>query len=310
MKLDDLAYHDLYAPLVDRVDTAYSWDRSKDLVLAAFAPMGRHYVEKLGSVLEKRWVDVLPRPGKRAGAYVSGDVYDVHPYMLLNHQDNHESLTTLAHEIGHLMHSLYSNEAQPYPTAGYSTFVAEVASTTAEWLLFRHLADNSVSGNGRLSILGSFLESIRTTVFRQTLFAGFERFIHNQVEKGEPLTADGLDEAYLLLLRRYYGHLEGVCRVDDIYAAEWAYVPHFHYNYYVFTYATSFVAASAFAEQILTRGPDRYLERLLRAGSSRPPVEILRDAGVDVTRAEPIRTTMNIMAQIMDQMEAILDGAE
>jgi len=240
---------------------------------------------------------------------MSGSAYDVHPYMLLNHLDDYDSTSTLAHESGHMMHSALTNRTQPYPTADYETFVAEVASVTNEWLLFDYALKHAQSDDERLVILGQFLESARTTVFRQTMFAEFERTIHRLVEEGKPLSSEDLDAAYLELLRRYHGHDQGVCRIDDAYGVEWAYVPHFHYNYYVYAYATSFIAAAAFSDNILTGangGARAYVDNVLKAGSSKPPVEILKAGGVDMTTPAPIQSLMRAMNRIMDQMEEIL----
>jgi oligoendopeptidase F len=243
---------------------------------------------------------------------MSGSAYDVHPYMLLNHQDDYASASTFAHEAGHFMHSAYSNAAQPFPTARYDTFVAEVASVTNEWLLFRHSLELAETDDERLAILGSFLESMRLTVFRQTMFAEFERLIHAEAEAGKPLTAARMNELYLDLLRRYHGHDLGVTTIDERYAVEWAFIPHFHYNYYVYAYATSFVAGTAFSEQILHAegGVERYVERLLKAGASKPPVEILAAAGVDMTTAAPFAAFVAAMNGVLDQIEQILDNQE
>jgi oligoendopeptidase F len=306
--LTDLHYHDMYPPLVGEVEEEYSWGRSKRLVTRALAPLGTEYVTRLQRALEARWVDVEPRPGKRAGAYVNDGAYGVHPYMLLNHVGDYSSASTLAHEGGHLMHSWYSQEAQPYPTAGYVTFVAEVASTVNEVLFFEHRLAEAPDDRVRLALLGHLLEGLRTTVFRQTMFAQFELEIHEMAERGEPLTGETLNRLYADLLRRYHGEAAGVMRIDDRYAVEWAFVAHFHYNFYVYQYATSYVAAIALAEGIEQRRPgavERYLA-FLKAGSSRPPVELLREAGVDMTSPEPIRAAMRLMDDVLDRMEQIL----
>jgi oligoendopeptidase F len=272
------------------------------------AKLGDEYVKRLGHALEAGWVDVYPATGKRSGAYVNDGAYEVHPYMLLNHQDDYPSATTLAHESGHLMHSSYSQEAQPYPTAGYSIFVAEVASTVNEVLLFKHLVAGAKDDDERLGFLGNFLEGLRTTIFRQTMFAEFELAMHEAVERGEPLTGDSLTELYAGLLRRYHGEEQGVMKIDDLYTVEWAYVPHFHYNFYVYQYATSYVAAIALSEGIL-EGREGALERyhtFLSSGSTKPPVELLKDAGVDMTSPEPIRAAMRLMNEVLDQIDEIL----
>jgi oligoendopeptidase F len=306
--IDDLRYHDMYPRLVQHIEEDYSWDSSKQITLEALAPLGQGYVERLGQALDSGWVDVYPREGKRAGAYVNDGAYDVHPYMLLNHQDDYWSASTLAHESGHLMHSWYSQQAQPYPTAGYAIFVAEVASTVNQVLFFEHLVAQAANDDARLALLGSFLEELRTIVFRQVMFAEFELAMHEMAERGEPLTGESLSALYVDLLRRYHGEQDGVMKIDERYALEWAFVPHFHYNFYVYQYATSYVAAIAVAEGIQEGASavrERYLD-FLRAGSTKPPVELLKDAGVDMTSPKPIRAAMRLMNGVMDRIEAIL----
>jgi oligoendopeptidase F len=309
--IDDLAYHDLYPSLVGSVEAEYSWERSVNEVLEAFAPMGEEYVAYLRNACQQGWIDVYPAEGKRSGAYVNGAAFDVHPYMLLNHRDDYDSASTFAHESGHLMHSAFSNEAQPYPTSRYATFVAEVASTTQEWLFFKHSLGKTEGDDEKLAILGNFLESFRTTVFRQTMFAEFEREMHKLLEQGQPITSESLNALYLDILRRYHGHEDGVCTIDEKYALEWAFIPHFHYNYYVYTYATSFIAGTALHEQILTGengGVDRYIDNLLKGGSSRTPAETLKAAGVDMTTPAPFKAAMKAMEEVMDEIEAVLDA--
>ncbi|MCP4901758.1 MAG: oligoendopeptidase F, partial [bacterium] len=298
--IDDLRYHDLYPSLVGSVAAEYPWPEAVEEVLTAFAPMGEDYVSYLRNACENGWIDVFPREGKRSGAYVTGGAYDVHPYMLLNHQDSYDTTSTFAHEAGHLMHSGYSNKEQPYPIAGYETFVAEVASTTQEWLFFKHSIAKAASDDEKLAILGNFLESFRTTVFRQTMFAEFERSMHKLVENGRPITSETLNELYFDILKRYHGHEEGVCTIDEKYQVEWAFIPHFHFNYYVYSYATSFIAGTAFHDQILTGengGVERYIDNLLKAGGTKPPVEILQSAGVDMTTAAPFQAAFKAMEE-------------
>jgi oligoendopeptidase F len=309
LKIPDLQYHDLYPSLVGEVKGEYSWDKTVRVVLDSFAPMGTQYVDHLREACEQGWIDVYPAEGKRSGAYVTGGAYDVHPYMLLNHRDDYDSASTFAHEAGHLMHSLLSNQAQPYPLANYVIFVAEVASTTQQWLFFRHTLANAESRQEKLAILGDFLELFRLTVFRQTMFAEFERSMHELVENGSPVTSESLNRIYLRLLRRYHGHDLGVCSIDEQYQTEWAFIPHFHRNYYVYSYATSFIAAAAFHDQILTGdngGVERYIDNLLRAGRSKTPAVILKDAGVDMTSVVPFKAAMKSMSEIMDQIEELL----
>ncbi|NLH41965.1 MAG: oligoendopeptidase F family protein, partial [Planctomycetes bacterium] len=254
------------------------------------------------------WIDVYPTPGKRSGAYSNGSAYDVHPYILLNFNGRYDDVSTLAHEMGHALHSYYANKTQPFPLADYSTFVAEVASTFNETLLIHKMLREIQDDDTRLSLLMNYLDGIKGTVFRQTQFAEFELRMHEMAERGEPLTGDAFTKLYGDILKEYYGHDKGVCRIDDLYAVEWAYIPHFYYNFYVYQYSTSFTAATALAEETLGGGEgaaQRYL-RFISAGGSDHPIAILREAGVDMTTAEPFRKTMAVMNRTMDEIEAIL----
>jgi len=307
--LDRLHYHDLYCPVVKQIDLEYSIDEAVEHILASLAPLGREYVDVAAKGLADRWVDVFPNDGKRSGAYSNGGVYDVHPYMLLNYNGKYDDMSTLAHELGHTMHSHLSNTHQPYPTSHYSIFVAEVASTFNEALLMDHMMKNAGSDEVRLSLLGNQLDAIRGTVFRQTQFSEFELLIHQKVERGEALTGDALNEMYHGMNRRYYGHDAGVCVVDDVMQCEWTYIPHFYYNFYVYQYATSFTASAFLAERILAGDEeirDRYV-RLLSSGGSDYPVNLLKKAGVDLTTSDPLELTMEKMNRIMDTMEEILN---
>ncbi len=305
--IEDLRYYDVYPPLV-KADLEFPIEIGKRLVLESLKPLGREYVETVGRGFEERWMDVFPRPAKRSGAYASGSAYDVHPFVLLNYTDDYESVSTLAHEWGHAMHSYLANAAQPYPTADYSIFVAEVASTFNEALLSEHLLASARNDTERLFYLGSALEGLRGTFFRQVMFAEFELAIHRLVERGETLSGERLSEIYGELVRRYHGHDQGVLTVDDAYTVEWAYIPHFYYDFYVYQYATSIAASSLFVRRVLDgdrEALEGYLD-VLRAGGSDDPYEILRRAGVDLATAEPYRALMARMNRIMDGIEAIL----
>ena len=307
--VDTLHYYDLYAPVVKNVDLAYSYDDAEKNILASLTPLGEAYVATAKQGLASRWVDVYPNTGKRSGAYSQGSAYDVHPYMLLNYNGKYDDMSTLAHELGHTMHSYLSNKTQPYPTAGYSIFVAEVASTFNEALLIDYMLKTTKDDGVRLSMLGSYLDNMKATVFRQTQFAEFELRMHEMAEQGRSLTGDELDKLYLDITRRYYGHDKGVCVVDDNIKAEWSAVPHFYYNFYVFQYATSFTASGALSEEVLAGDQatrDRYLT-LLKSGGSDYPINLLKKAGVDMTTEEPLNLTMKKMNRIMDEMERILD---
>ncbi|HSD19052.1 MAG TPA: M3 family oligoendopeptidase, partial [Anaeromyxobacter sp.] len=308
----ELRYEDLYAPIVKNVDRRYGPDQAITLTLEAVAPLGAPYVEELGAALRGRWTDFLPRPGKRSGAYSMG-VYAVHPYQLLNFNGQWEDVSTLAHEAGHTMHSALAAKAQPFSKYDYPTFVAEVASTLNENLLLHRVLDRTKDDATRLFLLGRHLETLRTTLFRQTMFAEFELAAHERAEKGEALSGEALSALYLDLVRKYYGHAEGICRVDALYGVEWASVPHFfNYDFYVFQYATSLVASTSLAKGIReeaaagsTAARDRYLA-MLAAGGSRYAIDLLRDAGVDMTTSAPFAAAMDEMNRVMDEMETIL----
>jgi oligoendopeptidase F len=312
MKIDQLHYYDLYAPLVSSVDLKYTPAEAQKLVMAAVAPLGTDYQATIGQAFDSRWIDLYPNDGKASGAYSDGGAYDVHPYMLINYNGQYNDVSTLAHELGHTMQSYYSNKAQPYPLAGYPTFVAEVASTFNESLLIDYMLGQIKDDDTRLSLLGNYLENIKGTVFRQTQFAEFELRMHEMAQKGQPITGDALSKLYLDITRKYYGHDKGVCIVDDYIAHEWSYIPHFYRDFYVFQYATSFTASSALAEKVKAGDPAakaRYLA-FLSAGGSKYPVELLKDAGVDMTTDEPLDLTIKKMNQIMDEMESILAKAK
>jgi oligoendopeptidase F len=313
MGLPSLGYEDLYAPIVERVQLGYTPEQAMALTLDAFAPLGQEYVDVLRKGYASRWVDFMPTTGKRTGAY-STSVYDAQPFQLLNFNGAWDDVSTLAHESGHSMHSYLAAKNQPYATANYSIFVAEVASTLNENLLFHHVLDQTKDDRTRLFLLASYLDTMRTTLFRQTLFAEFELRIHEAVERGEPLTGESLSKLYLELLRKYYGHDQGIVNVAEPYGAEWAYIPHFYSNFYVYQYATSLIGGMSLAESIIgkeavksgraAQGREAYL-RLLKAGSSKYPVDLLKDAGVDMTTSQPFEAAMREMNRIMDEIERI-----
>lgn len=314
--LEKLRYQDLYVPLVASVDLEFSPDEARAITLAAFEPLGKEYVAALAKGYESGWTDYLPSTGKRSGAYSTG-VYGVHPYQLLNFNGQYEDLTTLAHESGHSMHTHLAMASQPFPTYDYSTFVAEVASTLNENLLLHHMLSRAKDDAMRLALLGNYLDGMRGTLFRQTQFAEFELAFHEKAEKGETLTGENLSALYLDITRRYYGHDQGVCEVPDLIAAEWAWIPHFHYDFYVYQYATSLVASTSIARAMreevkrgkTTKARDAYLA-MLEAGGSRYPVDLLRAAGVDMTTSAPFDAAMAEMNGIMDEMEKTLARLE
>lgn len=306
--VSELHYYDLYAPLVASVNARYSVEEAEHNILEALAPLGPEYTGGANRSFTERWIDMFPTEGKRAGAYSAGDAYDVHPYMLMNYNGKYEDMSTLAHELGHTMHSYFSNKTQPHPLASYSIFVAEVASTFNEALLNDYMLKKIKDDATRLSLLGNYLESIKGTVFRQTQFAEFELRMHEMVESGQPLTGDALSNLYSEIVKKYYGHDQGVCIVDDYVAHEWAMIPHFYNAYYVFQYATSFTASSALSEKVLAGeagATERYL-KFISGGHSKYPIDLLKDAGVDMTTDEPLELTIQKMNRVMDQMEAML----
>ncbi len=308
LDLDVLQYSDLYVTAVEEVDTDYTPEQAEQLVLKAAEPLGKEYTDILQRAFNQRWIDFYPTPGKRAGAYSNGSVYDVHPYVLMNYNGKYDDVSTLAHELGHSLHSYLSNTNQPYPTADYSIFVAEVASTFNEALLIDEVLKQVEDDKAKLAILTNYLEDARTTLFRQTLFAEFELKIHRLVEQGQPLTGDLLNRTYGDLLKLYYGHDKGVCHIDDLYGSEWAYVPHFYYNFYIYQYATSFCASQALSKQVLDKqlgSVDRHLN-LLKSGGSDYPINQLKNAGVDMTTSEPFNQTITVMNDVMDRIEQIL----
>ena len=305
---DDLHYYDLYAPLVASVDLRYTPEEAQTHVLAAMAPLGADYQNVLKRAFGERWLDWYPTEGKVSGAYSNGGAYDVHPFMLLNYLGQYNDVSTLAHELGHTMHSYYSNKTQPFATAGYPTFVAEVASTFNEALLIDHMLEQIKDTPTRLSLLGNYLEGIKSTVFRQTQFAEFELRMHEMGQKGEPITGDALARLYLDITRKYYGHDKKITVVDDYIAHEWSYIPHFYRDFYVFQYATSFTAAEALSAKVLSgdkAATQRYLT-FLGSGGSKYPIDLLKDAGVDMTTDEPLDLTIRKMNEVMDEMEKLL----
>jgi oligoendopeptidase F len=303
MGLDDLHVYDLYAPLTAGVELEVPYAEGADLVKLAFEPLGQDYGSAIERTFTSRWIDVYENQGKRSGAYSDG-AYTTAPFILLNYQGRLDDVFTLAHELGHSMHSYYTRRAQPYVYGNYTIFVAEVASTLNEALLTDHLLKTRDDAALRRHLVVEQLESIRTTIFRQTMFAEFELDMHARVEQGEPLTAESLSKPYYELVSRYHGP-EVV--LDEEIALEWARIPHFYYNFYVYQYATGLAAALALSNQILGEGQpavDRYL-RFLGSGSSRPSIDILRDAGVDMTTPAPIQAAMDRFDALLDELEAM-----
>jgi oligoendopeptidase F len=307
--LDKLHYYDLYVPLVQKVDMSFTVEEGQKEILEALKPLGSEYISTLQKAYDDRWIDYIPTVGKRSGAYSTGGAYDVHPYILMNWTDDYESVSTLAHELGHTMHSYFSNKFQPFSKADYATFVAEIASTVNETLLNEYAVKNAKSDEEKLYLLGSYLELLRTTIFRQTSFAEFEWAIHKKVEAGAPLTGEDMNAIYFDIVKRYYGNDEGYCVVDDYIQYEWSYIPHFlGYNFYVFQYSTSIIYGTAIVEKIKENGQPAVnaYYNILKGGGSKYPTELIQDAGIDPMSPEPVALTMRKMNEVMDQMEEIL----
>ncbi|NWG45998.1 MAG: oligoendopeptidase F, partial [Alphaproteobacteria bacterium] len=305
--VEEMRYYDIYPPLVS-LDKTYTLADTKTLFRQSAIPLGEDYLARLDAALAEDWMHVYPQEGKRSGAYMNGGAYDVHPYVLLNHKDDYDSLSTFAHEWGHVMHSVLTNESQPYELSDYSTFIAEIASITNEMLLHHHLQENAASKEEKIFYLGQELEQLRGTFFRQAMFSEFEQAIHAVAEGGDALTGERLNGIYGDLLKAYHGHDKGVVTIDDLYANEWAFVPHFYNGFYVFQYATSIAGAAYFAEHILEGDPaarEGFLD-VLRAGGSDHPYEILRRAGLDMASPEPYRALVTRMNVVMDEIEALL----
>jgi oligoendopeptidase F len=304
LNLDELHMYDLYVPIVEETEEEISYEQARDIVIAALAPLGENYITILKRAFSERWIDVYETPGKRGGAY-SGGAYATQPFILLNYQNKRESMYTLAHELGHSMHSFFTRNTQPFQYGDYTIFVAEVASTLNEGLLTQYLLKTTTDKAQRLSILNHSLEGLRGTLFRQTMFAEFEQLIHQRVQEGQPLTADALSSAYHDLNARYYG---GETVIDELIDIEWARIPHFYYNFYVYQYATGISAASALVQQILSEGQpavDRYLN-FLRSGSSEYSIDLLKKAGVDMNTPEPIRLALKLFDDHLTQMEQLI----
>jgi oligoendopeptidase F len=308
--VDTLHYYDMYAPLVPSVDATYTPEQAEQIIVQAVAPLGAAYQATVAQSFNERWIDMFPNEGKRSGAYSQGAAYDVHPYILMNYNGRFDDVSTLAHELGHTMHSYLSNRHQPFPTADYPIFVAEVASTFNEALLLDHMLRTLTDDDAKLSLLGQYLEGIQFTVFRQTQFAEFELRMHEMAASGQPVTGDALAALYYEITRRYYGHDAGVCVVDDYIQHEWSFISHFYSEFYVYQYATAFTASEALASRVKAGDGDtveKYLA-FLSAGNSKYPIDLLKDAGVDMTTDEPLDLTMRQMTQVMDEMERILAG--
>ena len=296
--------YDLYVPIVQDVDFKIPYNEGVDLIKKALEPLGEEYNKGMDEGFNSGWIDILENRGKRSGAY-SGGSYDSKPFILLNYHDTLDNVFTVAHEMGHSMHSYFSRKNQPFVYGNYSIFVAEVASTANECLLLDYMIENAKNKNEKLYLLNHYLESFRTTVFRQAMFAEFEKIIHEHLENGGAITADYLCEIYKELNRVYYGPN---MVIDDDIAIEWARIPHFYYDFYVFQYATGFSAAVALSQKILNEGEGAVSDYLtfLKSGSSDYPINVLRKAGVDVTRPDPVNNAMLLFKKLVDEFEELI----
>ena len=306
--IEQMHYYDIYPPLVS-LDKKFDIETSKRITLEAMSILGKDWVSMQRDAFDQRWMHVYPQQGKRSGAYMNPIAYDVHPFVLLNHNDDYESLSTFAHEWGHAMHTLYSQQEQPFDTAFYSTFIAEIPSTSLELILQDYMHSNAQTVDEKLFYLGFGLEGMRGTFFRQTMFAEFELALYEAAERGEALSGEKISQMYGEIVRRYHGHDEGVVLIDDLYVNEWMFVPHFYYNMYVYQYATSQTAGTALYEMIKnkgTAGVENY-KNLLRAGGSDYPYKLLTAAGVDLATPEPYQAAVRKMNAIMDEMERLLE---
>jgi oligoendopeptidase F len=307
--LPELHYYDMYVPLV-KSDRHYTVADAEKMTLAAVAPLGDDYVKTLAAGFSANWMHAMPQPGKKPGAYMNPGAYDVHPFVLSNFTGNYESVSTIAHEWGHAMHSVLDDRAQPFETSNYPIFLAEIASTNNEMLLQDDLIAKAKTKEEKLFFLNQAVELIRTTFFRQTMFAEFELKVHEAAERGEALTGDSLTKIYLDLLKRYHGDAQGVVKIDDIYGAEWAYIPHFYRDFYVYQYATCLSAAAYFSHGIEggdTKLRDTYLG-VLKAGGSDYPYDLLKKAGLDMASPAPYQAIVARMNTLLDQMETLLNG--
>ena len=301
--VDELHMYDIYAPMVSGADKVISYQEAKDTVYEALAPMGDDYRAIIQEGFDHRWIDVRENVGKRSGAYSAGALY--HPYVLLNHKDNLDSMFTLAHEMGHAVHSYLSNKNQPPVYRDYVIFVAEVASTCNEALLMEYLLARTTDKKERAWLINHFLEQFKGTLYRQTMFAEFELRMGELNDQGETLTADLLSKEYKALNEKYYG--PDMVSDDEI-AMEWARIPHFYYNYYVYQYATGYSAAIALSRRILKEGEGAVKDyvQFLSGGCSKDPVDLLKGAGVDMSSPKPVQDALDLFGTLLDEMEKLM----
>jgi oligoendopeptidase F len=304
---DELRYYDNYPPLYQPAHApTFGLEESERITIAALAPLGEEYLGLLRTGFSAHWMNAYPHEGKASGGYMNPLAYDVHPYLLLNHNDDYDSLSTVAHEWGHAVHTLLADRAQPFGKSGYSIFTAETASIGNEMLLNDYLIAHARNRDEKLFYVGQGLESIRTTFFRQVLFAEFELELHREVEQGHGLSGQRMSEMYCALLKKYYGEADGVMRIDPGYCVEWTYISHYYNSFYVYQYATSMAGAATLTDAILEEGAParaRFLA-LLRAGGSDYPFELYKRAGIDMSTPGPYRSLVARMNRLLDEFEA------
>ena len=306
LKVDELHMYDIYAPIVSDFKMEVSFEEAKQIVKEGLKPLGEEYLSILQEGFDNGWIDIYENEGKRSGAYSWG-AYGTHPFVLLNYQNNLNNTFTLAHEMGHAIHSYYSDKNQPITYAGYRIFVAEVASTCNEALLMAHLIGNAKDKKEKAYLINYHLEQFRGTLYRQTMFAEFEMLTHQMAEEGQALTAETLSKLYYDLNKKYFG--DNVVIDEDI-AMEWARIPHFYRNFYVYQYATGYSAAIALSKRILEKGEsavEEYIHNFLCGGSSKDPIDLLKGAGVDMSSKEPVEQALKVFADLVDQLEELIE---
>jgi oligoendopeptidase F len=308
LNVDELHMYDVYTPLLGEAPISYTYEQAIEKAVQALEPMGEEYLAIVKEAFTNRWIDVVENKGKRSGAYSSG-AYDTLPYILMNWHDTLDQLFTLVHEMGHSVHSYFTRSNQPYVYGDYSIFLAEIASTTNENILTEHLLETETDPRVRAYVLNHYLDGFKGTVFRQTQFAEFEHFMHVEDAKGTPLTSEFLSDSYGNLNKKYYGD---ALEIDPEIRLEWSRIPHFYYNYYVFQYSTGFSAASALAGKILSEGPEALENYLnyLKAGSSDYPIEVMKKAGVDMTKADYLEDAMKMFEKRLNELEALVEELE
>ncbi|MBN2135676.1 MAG: oligoendopeptidase F [Acidobacteria bacterium] len=305
--LETFKYADIYASSVKKIDKKFTWEEAKKILNDALKPLGDNYLNIMNTALDNRWVDIYPNKDKATGAYSSG-VYSVHPFIKMNYTGTYSNVSTLAHELGHAIHTYLANKTQPYPTADYPIFLAEIASTFNENLLMDYMLKNSDDDLFKLFVLDEYMARVRSTIYRQTKFAEFELKVHEYVEQGNTLTPDFMNKLYLDLTREYYGHDQGICIVDDYIQNEWSTIPHFYRDFYVYQYSTGIISSMALTKGVLDNGApaqERYLN-FLKSGGSKYPLDTLKDAGIDLTTTEAMDYGLKRTAEIVEQMKELV----